>query len=220
MRWTGRVAQWCGRGAREPRGRRAETAQPGRILRSVGHEEVLALVEHPEPPVAPELDLDPAPGIAAALGQRRELEHQPADAHGVVVGHHASVAEAETASASSPSARARHAAPWAPGATAKRVLWRGRYSASTRLAPARSTTPARRSSVTSRSWWVPKPRSTRPLACGLRAAMERMPSSSSARPTCVRRRVSGYAARAEAACPRAARRCPDRGRRPRAGPAR
>ena len=44
---------------------------------------------------------------------------------------------------------------------------------------------ASRSSFTHRSWAVPKLRSTRPFACGLRARISSTPSSRSARPNCV-----------------------------------
>ena len=47
--------------------------------------------------------------------------------------------------------------------------------------------------MTSRSWAVPQPRSTRPFAWGLPAAMEQMPRSARARPTWVGARRVGDA---------------------------
>ena len=77
--------------------------------------------------------------------------------------------------------------------TAKRRLKREMNRASTRLAASRSVAPASRSSTTSRSWKVPQARSMRPLACGLRAAMETIPSSPRARTSSRSRRSSSRA---------------------------
>jgi hypothetical protein len=55
-------------------------------------------------------------------------------------------------------------------------------SCKNRLACSILLTPARRISFTKRSCKVPKSRSMRPLACGERAAIQRMSNSRSARP--------------------------------------
>ena len=78
--------------------------------------------------------------------------------------------------------RTRYAVLACCGGTRKRWLKRGRKSASTRLASSMvACTPRVAVRSTSLSWKVPAIRSTRPLACGERANISCMPSSSIAR---------------------------------------
>ena len=74
-----------------------------------------------------------------------------------------------TCSRHSSGLRGRNAGSGCCGGTRKRQLKRGRNWSSTLLASPMPLAPARRSSVTSRSWNVPAVRSTRPLAWGDRA---------------------------------------------------
>jgi len=74
----------------------------------------------------------------------------------------------------------------AAGATPNCALKGAKNSSSkNRFAVSRSLMPRRRSAFTNRSCSVPCIRSTRPLACGLRARISFTPSSSIARPNCV-----------------------------------
>ena len=67
----------------------------------------------------------------------------------------------------------------------KRLLKRVKKAHRTWLASEMVLAPARRSSVTSRSWKVPLARSTRPFASGERAKICSTPSSAIARPNWV-----------------------------------
>jgi hypothetical protein len=101
----------------------------------------------------------------------------------------------KTASGGSSPDHGRQAGAGSTAGTAKRRLWRGTDQARSSFASSIVATLSRRSSELSRSWSVPQSRSARPLACGLRAPIQRIPAASRARPTWVRlgRPASGSA---------------------------
>ena len=94
------------------------------------------------------------------------------------------VERASVAAAKAAFAAARPVTLWA-GATLKRRLCAGTSRSNNAFAWTIVFTRARRISFTQRSCAVPKDRSTRPFACGLRALISSMSSSRKARENCV-----------------------------------